>query len=870
MKDKLKNKVIIGFALATSLVLIVSFYTISNFLQLQQSINQLSVPDQKLILINKLLTDISETETFVRSYTLTGHNRYLNNYYENSDMIYQIIDSLKNMTRNSESQFEKIDSIAILWNKKTHNFSDFIKLENRARKRDFSTRAIDKISKEALDSVKSMRTTKSTSMAEKLQVPDLKPVTSDQKHEKNKEESTVFNFLGNLFSKKKKNKNEQEKEDNTTPAINKDTLKTIAQKHIRYDTIITQEDASKVIDKVVDILADLRQQESSFNVLLTNKKYDLLLDDILIMENMRTMLRDLQQEELRLASTQTRQSKAFAEKSINVIFIVGLAGLILSAVFIYLIISDISKSNFYKKRLEKAKRKAEKLARVKEEFLANMSHEIRTPLSAILGFTDQLAQTPLKEKQHYFFQAIKNSSVHLLNTVNDILDFSKLEAGKLSIENVPVKLHKELEEIYHTFKLKAEEKGIFLEQQYQFDTDLIIMSDAFRIKQIMLNLLSNAIKFTDQGKVTIFANALPGEEGRLWLELEVRDTGTGIPPNKIMQIFRGFEQADTSITRQYGGTGLGLAISRRLANMMSGKLSVASEVGKGSTFTLKLPVTVGSLADYMEHEAPLSFDFTLLKGKKVLVADDDEYNILLFHTILKKWDVEVDLASNGAEALKFLLDNDYDLVLTDVNMPEISGIELVKKVKSELQNYSDVPFLCITANVFHDASYECFDGFVLKPFTEQALFNKIAQALQLSVAIEPEEDVDLENDRETTEDSETVSLQDLEKFADGDWDMVKSMTTDLISNNRLNMLQMNNALDEENKQRVTALAHKMQPSFAHVKANNVLASLKQLEYEIDSLSWEQIAAKIQLLNQMTSKVFNILEAKINQVGQLGA
>ena len=870
MKDKLKIKVIIGFALATILVLIVSFYTISNFLQLQQSINLLSVPDQKLILINNLLTDISETETFVRSYTLTGQNKYLNKYYENSDKIYNSIDSLKKITRNSESQYEKIDSIAILWNKKTLNFSGFIKLENRARQRDFSARAIDKISREALDSVKSMRTTKSTSMAEKLQVPEIKPVAPDPEDEKSKEESSVFNFLGNLFGKKKKSGSKQVAEENTTTTVTRDTLKTIAQKHIRYDTIITQEDASKVIDKVVDILADIRQQESSFNALLTNKKYELLLDDILIMENMRTMLRDLQQEELKLTSTQTRQSKAFAEKSINVIFIVGLAGLISSAIFIYLIISDITKSNFYKRRLERAKRKAEKLARVKEEFLANMSHEIRTPLSAILGFTDQLTQTPLKEKQHYFLQAIKNSSVHLLNTVNDILDFSKIEAGKLGIENVPVKLHNELEEIYHTFKLKAEEKGILLEQQYQFDSELIIMSDAFRIKQIMLNLLSNAIKFTNQGIVTIEANTQPIDGDKLWLELKVTDTGTGIPANKIKQIFRGFEQADASITRQYGGTGLGLAISRRLANMMSGNLSVASEVGKGSTFVLKLPVAIGQLEDYLAHEAPIPFDFSLLKSKKVLVADDDEYNILLFHTILKKWDVEVDLANNGAEALQLLVDNNYDLILTDVNMPEISGIELVKKAKSELQNYENVPFLCITANVFHDASYECFDGFVLKPFTEQALFSNIAQALNLNTTLMPDEYLVAESDVDSPDDCDTVSLQDIEKFADGDWDMVKSMTADLISNNRLNMLQMNNALDNKDKQQVASLAHKMQPSFAHVKASNVLAVLRQLEYENDSLTWEQIEAKIQLLNQMTSSVFNILEIKMAKVGEIGA
>ncbi|MFW5760262.1 MAG: ATP-binding protein, partial [Cyclobacteriaceae bacterium] len=578
MKDKLKIKVIVGFVVATLLVLAVSFFTISNFLQLQESINRLSLPDHKLLLINKLLTDISKTETLVRSYTITRQDQYLQKYFQNSEIIDENLDSLKSLTRQSKNQYAKIDSLDILWDLKMENLTKYITLKEREKKRDFSARAINKVARQFTDSIKRMRTIQSTNITEMTQVPQPRQV-EDVAEDENDRESSVLNWVTGIFGNKK-NKEKTRKKQNKDVAETEvdqrekvDTMKTIAERQIRYDTVIVQEDASNVIDKVVTILEEIKEQESRFSALVTQSEYQLLLDDIMIMENVQTMITEVQMEEMQHSREQTSQSRIFAEKSINVIFIVGLFGLVVSAIFIYLIVSDISKSNFYKKRLEKAKRKAEKLAKVKEEFLANMSHEIRTPLSAILGFTDQLTLTSLQQKQRYYLQAIKNSSVHLLNTVNDILDFSKLEAGKLTIEDIPFKLNDELEEVVHIFKLKAEEKNIELIKEVNFNPDQVIAGDAFRIKQILLNLVSNALKFTEKGQVRLAAEINPvSDDKNLELKIKVADTGTGIPADKISSIFRGFEQADTSITRKFGGTGLGLAISRRLAGLMNGEI----------------------------------------------------------------------------------------------------------------------------------------------------------------------------------------------------------------------------------------------------------------------------------------------------------
>lgn len=874
MKDKLKIKVIIGFVVATLLVLAVSFFTISNFLQLQETIDRLSLPDNKLLLINRLLTDISETETLVRSYSITGHAKYLEKYNKNSEVIDHNLDSLKILTIQNLSQFEKVDSIDVLWNKKTHNFEKYIKLKAREKKRDFSARAIDVVTRQSMDSIKLMRTTKSTNLFEKTQVPEPKPEKEIEEDEKEKE-SSVFNWVAGIFGNKKdkeKNKKKQNEEviEEEEP-VEVDTLKTIAERQISYDTVIVQEDASKVIDKVVTILEEIKEQESRFSALVTSSEYELLLDDIMIMENIRTMIKQVQMEELQQARQQTRLSRVFAEKSINVIFIVGLAGLVFSAVFIYLIISDITKSNFYKKRLEKAKRKAEKLAKVKEEFLANMSHEIRTPLSAILGFTDQLLLSALEQKQKYYLQAIKNSSVHLLHTVNDILDFSKIEAGKLVIEKLPVKLSNEFEEVIQTFRLKAEEKNIELVCEMDFAPEQVVYADAFRVKQILLNLVSNAIKFTDQGQVTIFAKLVPLKDENLKMYVQVEDSGPGIPVNKLNTIFRGFEQADSSITRKFGGTGLGLAISRRLARLMGGDLSVSSEEGKGSLFTLQLPVQKCAPEDYLLREAVPTVNPQLLQGKSVLVADDDEYNILLFHTILKKWGLKVDLAGDGKEAFTSLQSKKYDIVLTDINMPEMSGIELVNKIREDLPEYTDVPILCITANVFHDKKNQVFDGYILKPFTEQDLYLKMAGALKLEIEMQNNpvlKEISEGNGHEIS--GESVSLYELQKFADGDWDMVRSMVEDLISNNRLHMLQMNNALAANDYSRVAAIAHKMQPSFAHVNAGQVLTILQMLEQKEKEHDQQQIKIMVKQLNHATSEVFTFLESRVAKMENDGA
>ena len=855
MRDKLKFKVIVGFTLATLAVIVASFITITNFLQLQNSVNELSLPDVKLLKLNKMLTDISEAESSIRSYTLTENEEYLNKYYQTADIIRSELNSLKDLTYNSIDQYNKIDSISKLWDSKINIFDNYIELKSRARNKDFSKQAIMKISNEAIDSVTTTTTTKKTEISEKVVMPPA--VSRTKRIDSNGQEVTdakkdTKGLLGGLI-----NKLFTKKEETEIPIIKIDTPKTFTQKQVVYDTVVTQDDSHEIVSRIITILSDLQQEENRFRNLMTNREFELLQNDVLIMGNIRTMIKELQNEQLALAREKTKTSKSIAQKSITTIFIIGLIGLLVSILFIYLIIGDITKSNYYKSKLEKAKRKAERLAKVKEEFLANMSHEIRTPLSAIIGFTNQLSGTGLKDKQKYYLQAVQNSSEHLLNTVNDILDFSKIESGQLNLENIPFNLDDQITDVFNAFKIKAEEKNIFLKIEKEEDLNVALLGDPFRLKQILYNLVGNAIKFTQEGGVIIkYAYHLNKKDVNL--KLEVIDTGIGISKKQLSTIFRGFHQADSSITRKYGGTGLGLAITKKLIDLLKGKISVSSTVNKGSSFTVELNYEVSEEYELQELEHIESFDPSALLGKTVLVVDDDEFNLLLLHTILNKWGMQIELASNGKEAYNLMMKNRYDIVLSDIQMPELSGIDLVNKIKKDSLEYKDIPILAITANVTGKTFPE-FNDFILKPFEESNLYSKISKALNIEMQLIDKgvQEVSVNNNKST------ISLKDIEVFADGDVDMVENMVTDLIQNCRKHLYQMNQAIQKKDMLLVADLAHKMQPSFGHIKANEIVRILKLIEdHNKNNLSIKKISSLVSEINEQSREIFICIEEQL--------
>ena len=354
-----------------------------------------------------------------------------------------------------------------------------------------------------------------------------------------------------------------------------------------------------------------------------------------------------------------------------------------------------------------------------------MSHEIRTPLNSILGFTNVLLKTELGTEQKEFVQAIKTSGKSLNVLINDILDLAKVDAGKMTFEIQPFEIRASLRSIIHSFKLKTEEKNLELVKEYDSKIPLMLLGDSVRLNQIILNLISNAIKFTHKGKIVLSVKLLSEGEENVTIEFAVTDTGIGIAANNIDSIFKLFEQAETGTTNSYGGTGLGLSIVKQLIEAQGGSISVKSKHGEGSTFSFILPFGKTNLKS--EEEIEILKPDPEIKNLRVLVAEDVALNQLLIKIILGDFGFEYEIVSNGKIAIEKLQANTYDIILMDLQMPEMTGFEATEYIRQTMK--SQIPIIALTADVTTMDVSKCkefeMDDYISKPINESLLYNKI-------------------------------------------------------------------------------------------------------------------------------------------------
>ncbi|RLD64635.1 MAG: hypothetical protein DRJ01_00065 [Bacteroidetes bacterium] len=475
-----------------------------------------------------------------------------------------------------------------------------------------------------------------------------------------------------------------------------------------------------------------------------------------------------------------------------------------------------------------AKEQAESSVKIKEQFLANMSHEIRTPINGIIGMANLMADTKLTKNQNKYLDNICNSADNLLVIINDILDFSKLEAGKIEFEQVEFNLYTLLEKLISTLNFKTKQKKLSLKLDISNNVPEYILGDKTRLAQILSNLISNAIRFTEKGGVSVKVKVLESELKNITLLFSVIDTGIGIPKDKLESIFYSFRQASSNTTRKYGGTGLGLTISKQLVELQGGNIYVKSTPNKGSTFSFnitfikseKISTPKGKNIIINSDNRGENLDYCF--NKSILLVEDNEVNQLFVVTLLKKININVDVANNGKIAIEKFKNNDYDLILMDLHMPEMDGYETTQYIRKYFSiNKKNVPIIALTAAAIKGEKEKCInagmDDYISKPFKQKVFFKKISTYLSQPANNEEqfhEKFVNLEYLNSVAENDNKIILEFIDIF--------KSQIPEFIED-------LNSAYNDKDWQTLGAVAHRVKSSVAMLGISKLALDMKKLE-----------------------------------------
>ncbi|KAA6431532.1 response regulator [Dyadobacter flavalbus] len=520
----------------------------------------------------------------------------------------------------------------------------------------------------------------------------------------------------------------------------------------------------------------------------------------------------------------------------NVQPVIGLEGEITSAITVF---RDITERANYEATLEKARTLAEKSVRVKDIFLSNVSHEIRTPLNAIIGFTNLLIGEVKDQKSIEYVGYIQYASKNLLELINDILDFSKIEAGQVHLEKTAVSITELVNSVSVIINQRAVEKGIIYQSVLSAGLPEIIEIDKLRLTQILLNVCGNAVKFTEEGSVKLLVEPI-GEpvNGVQNIRFEVRDTGIGIAQDKIDEVFNRFVQATESTTRVFGGTGLGLSIVKSLVQLFNGTLNLKSEVGKGSTFTIDIPVRIMTDA-VLQEDLEKTVDFNgSITSLRILAAEDNTLNQKLLKAIFERLNIPLTVVNNGQEAIEKLQTESFDIVLMDIQMPVMDGYTAIRKIRSSISK--TIPIITMTAHAMIGEKEECLsigaNSYISKPFKESELLYTIAHLGNKENIVTPHNQSTNQNQNTMTD--SIINLEYLNEITGGDEELREELIALYERDSKTQLSAIEEASQTMNQEQMRQAVHKFRSSLFSVGMLSTANQYKDLEAILKQGKWE--------------------------------
>lgn len=798
-KSYIPVKVLISYLALIALVVTVGWILYTENIVFSKTGANISAENDKVLKVSNLLSNIYKNEGYARMTLQSNGERDLSNYILHTDSLKSEIESFKTYIQNPK-QITLLDTVKLLLNKKVTTIKDLKKVKEQANNEVAVQKAIDKI-------------TQMEGNLRKLRINDLVKNPNDL----GEYQRTILQKMVTVLNQN----------------IPSDSTNTLTQKSL---------DSMLVVSKTA--LSDVVRTNALKNKSLEIQEQKLQQNEVSISEKLRKILNIIEREIIQSTTETNNKQEVSLQKTNMIVTYAAIVGFILTVFFSVLILNDFSKTQSYKKQLEAANLKAKKLLKDREQLISTVSHDLKTPLSTIVGYSELLGNSELTAKQKHYNKNIKGSSEYISKLVQDLLDFTKIEAGKIVVENIPFSLQNSIEEVAKSIQAVYAQKDISLQLEIDVALQKNIVTDPFRLRQILSNLIGNAYKFTEKGTITVEAKIVESN-----ILIHVSDTGIGIKESSQDLVFEEFTQANDGIEKVFGGTGLGLTIAKKMVEALNGTISLKSVYGRGSTFTIQLPLIWGA----SEFEPELNMKATPSNQTYQIIIIDDDANLLALTTeVLKQKNHVIYSFSSATEALKAIPSLDFDCVITDIQMPVLDGFGFIEQLQ-KTEGFKQQPILAVTGRADLDLEiYEKagFSSVVQKPYSPIKLVEQVNQLF-------------IKNSKNTFSYSENntsqnpYSLVKLKAFLPDDALAVQEILNSFVKNTHESLLVLRQGINEKNLEDIKEISHRMYPMFQQLEATEIATLLHKLSNEI--LALDEIETINTKLNQKINALFELFK-----------